>query len=110
MAKFKIKNPPVGCQAQLNMLAKVPSFREILKEELEVRNLRDRDTESCIAVMYHEGSKYAHGNTGEITIDRRYHRNTEAAVIVAFLRFQESWGDPADVTWKEIPTANLEGN
>jgi len=78
------RNPPAGCQAQLNRLVKVPSFREILNEELKLRNLRECEADSCIAVMYHEGSKYAHGNTREITTDHRYHRKAEAG-ITSFL-------------------------
>ena len=103
MVYFQIKNPPAGCQAQLNLLAKKPSFREIPQEELGTRNPRERDADPCIAVAYHEGSKYAHGNTKAITIDRRNHRTTEAATVVAFLRFQQSWGDQPVVTWREKP-------
>ena len=81
----------------------MPGFDEILQKELKNWNVRPRDADNFISTMYHEGSKYAHGNTKLITIDLLNHREAEAAVIVAFLKFQQSWGDQAKVTWKIIP-------
>ncbi|KAG0634866.1 hypothetical protein HOY80DRAFT_1053582 [Tuber brumale] len=95
------KNDVPGIQAGLNEIANTEAFSKVLKKELATRNLLEMDVKRCIAVLYHEASKHAHGNNGKITIYYKDHVENEWAALVTFFKVQSGWKDC--LKWEEVP-------
>ncbi|KAG0638415.1 GNL3L/Grn1 putative GTPase-domain-containing protein [Tuber brumale] len=89
-----------GVQAGLDELAKTAKFKNLLAQEIAARHLVKKDVDRCVAVVYHEASKYAHGNSRMITIYEEDHTPNERAALATFLGVQSGWLD--GLKWKEI--------
>ncbi|RPA89798.1 hypothetical protein L873DRAFT_1849151 [Choiromyces venosus 120613-1] len=100
LGKIK-KDCAPGIQAGLNEIANTAAFGKVLAKELVSRNLLEKDVKRCIAVLYHEASKQAHGNKGKITIYHEDHVENERAALVTFFKVQSGWADC--LKWEEVP-------
>ena len=82
-----------GVQKNLDALAALDAFKEIMAEEVASRKLVARDVERCIKALYHELSKHAHGNDGEIIIRASDFTPSECAALVSFFKLQDKWSN-----------------
>ncbi|KAG0137472.1 hypothetical protein HOY82DRAFT_649156 [Tuber indicum] len=87
-------------QAALDELAKTAKFKKLLAQEIAARRLVKKDVDRCVAVVYHEASKHAHGNCRMITIYQEDHTTNECAALATFLGVQGEW--PDGLKWKEV--------
>ncbi|KAG0132959.1 hypothetical protein HOY82DRAFT_557116 [Tuber indicum] len=90
----------LGVQAALDELAKTADFENLLAKEIVTRHLVKKDVRHCIAVVYHEASKHAHGNSSMITIYEEDHTVNERAALATFLGVQAGW--PDGLKWREV--------
>jgi hypothetical protein len=69
--------------ALLGYLMKNDNYRQCVKTTLSryPKPLRDKDVDSCTKVLYHELSKHAHGNMGQLVVMDTEHAMTEVAAI-----------------------------
>jgi hypothetical protein len=54
---------------------------------------------ACAQCLYHEVSKYAHGNQCVTTIKSSDYLSGEKAALVAYFKLQDTWSDA--LVWKE---------
>jgi hypothetical protein len=88
-----------GVQNKLDALAALPAFQIIMNKEVAIKQLVAKDVERCVKCLYHEVSKHAHGNTGDITIREADYNPNEYVALITFLKLQDLWSHP--LTWKE---------
>ena len=60
-----------------------PAYTRCLETVLNRYQLRQDDVNSCTLAMYHEMSKHAHGNVGELIVWDKEHTMTEVASLEA---------------------------
>lgn len=87
-------------QPAIDRLAQTPEFQKVFREEVARRGLRPQDVIPCLAVVYHECSKHAHGNDGIITIRAKDYIDNERAALATILKVQEGWVD--GLQWREV--------
>ena len=73
----------------LDALAALDAFKEILAEEVMSRNLIMQDVECYIKVLYHELFKHSDGNYGKILIRESDFTPREYAASVLFFKLQD---------------------
>jgi len=91
--------PKEGIQSRINKLAKTVEFQNVFNAEVARRRLCPHDVTSCLEVVYHHLSKYAHGNDRIITLHAEDHLDNEHAAHAIILKVQEDW--PDGLSWKE---------
>jgi hypothetical protein len=97
----------VGVQGKLDNLAELSEFKDILQDEVAKHKLVYLEAWRCVAKIYHEVSKHAHGNTEPILLERRYFTASELVVLISFFRLQEKWSSALEweleweVVWKK---------
>ena len=82
-----------GAQKNLDALATLKAFKDIMAKEVARRTLFQRDVERCIKALYHELSKHAHGNDGEIKIRESDYTPSKCAALVSFFKLQDKWSN-----------------
>ena len=87
-------------QEKLNELAQTSDFKLILREEVKEHNLVLEDVQKCVDTIYHEASKYPHGNTWDITFSEDEFTSDELVVLTSFFRLQSKWG--LALHWKVV--------
>ncbi|PWW80046.1 hypothetical protein C7212DRAFT_308165 [Tuber magnatum] len=87
-------------QDGLNRIYRLHEFMVILRQELAIRNLREKDVLRCLAHLYHRVSVYAHGNEGIITVSSADYAVSERAAIISLLKIQRKWGGTLE--WQEV--------
>jgi len=91
--------PKEGIQSRTNKLAKTVEFQNVFNAEVAHRGLCPHDVTSCLEVVYHQLSKYAHGNDRIMTLRTEDHLDNERAALAIILKVQENW--PDGLSWKE---------
>ncbi|KAG0136215.1 hypothetical protein HOY82DRAFT_589537 [Tuber indicum] len=93
-----------GIQAGINELAKTPEFDEVFMAEVARRGLIPEDVASCVALVYHQASKFAHGNDSMIAIREKDHTVNQRAALAIILMVQSRW--PDSLAWREAMEEN----
>ena len=77
-----------------------PAYEKCLEQTCQHYSLRKQDVNNCSEALYHNLSKYGHGNTHELVIRDTDHTMTEIASIEAIfgtLKVKECFRIPVKV-------------
>ncbi|KAH9173477.1 hypothetical protein EDB89DRAFT_698405 [Lactarius sanguifluus] len=86
------KIPEVGKTLLLQHLLKQQAYKACLMGVTECYQLQKKDINACAHTLYHELSKHAHGNMGELALVESEHTITEVAALEAVLCALKSEG------------------
>ena len=89
-----------GVQENLNELATLELFGEIMEEVVRSKGLVLEDVERCVQYLYiNKEPTLTHGNSDEITIREEDFVPNEYAALIAFLKLHGQW--TPHFNWKE---------
>ena len=88
-----------GVQENLNQLATLELFEEIMKEVVASKRLVLGDVRACVKCLYEEVFKYADENTGQITIREKDFTANKYAALITFFKLQDKWS--YSLVWRE---------